>query len=194
MMNRRPPNLHTGFTLLETVVVLGLSVAAFAAITNIFFIFNTTYGYQQAFMAAAGSAGASMNAFEAAVLPASQVLSSHDFNGTTHASATTTLVLELPSLSGSGEVIPGVKDYVAFYASSTELYRVVEADANSARASGVKKLSTTLQTLSFTYDNVDVAKATSVAADIQTQAQFKEHVVQSRLSLQVYLRNAQPTP
>lgn len=167
---------------------------ALVALANLFFIFNSIYGYQQAFMAAAGSSGASMNALEAAVLPASQALSSHNFSGTSYSSATTTLVLELPSVDSLGNIIPGANDYVAFYASSTALYRLTQAYASSVRVSGLKKLSTTLSSLSFTYDNADFTKVTNVTADIQTQAQFKQQTVQSRLREQLYLRNLQPSP
>lgn len=185
---------YSGFTLLETIITLAITVIALLALTNLFFVFNSIYGYQQAFMAAAGSSGAAINAFEAAVLPADQVLASHVFSGTTHTSSANTLVLELPAIDGSGNVIPSAKDYIVFYASSSNLYRLTQADALSARVSGLKKLSTTLQSLTFSYDNADFAKVTNVTTDIQTQAQFKQQAVQSHLQEQMYLRNMQPTP
>lgn len=181
-----------GFTLLEAVIVIGMSVIALIALTNLFLIFNAMYGYQQAFMATAGSSGAAMNAFEAVILPADQVLASHNFNGTTYSSAATVLVLELPAIDSSGNTLPSAKDYVVFYASSENLYRLMQADASSARVSGLKKLSTTLSSLSFTYDNSDFTKVTNVTADIQTQVQFKQQTVQSHLRGKLYLRNVQP--
>lgn len=186
--------MKRAFTLIETIVVVAISAAAFIAMANLFFIFNSIYGYQQAFMAAAGSSGASMNAFELSVLPAEQVLASHNFSGTTHSSGASTLVLELPSINGSGDILSGAKDYVAFYASSTKLYRLTEANAGSARVSSLTQLSSTLLSLGLTYDDIDFTKVTNVIVDIQTQATFKQRVVQSRLREQLYLRNKQPSP
>ncbi|MDP2651800.1 MAG: hypothetical protein Q8O94_01555, partial [bacterium] len=173
-------------------IVIALSVLALGALTNLFLIFNSIYGYQQISMATAGSSAAAMNAFEAAVLPAEEVLASHDFSGTTYSSEATTLVLQLPAVDSSGNIIPNAKDYVAFYTSSTNLYRLVQASAGSMRVSGRTQLSTTLSSLSFTYDDSDFTNVTNIIADIQTQAQFKEETVQSNLHEQLYLRNKQP--
>lgn len=185
--------MKSGFTLVETVIVIGISVMALVALTNLFLIFNSIYGYQQAFMASAGSAGGAMNAFEAAILPAGQVLSSHSFSGTPYSSEATTLVLSLPAMDSSGNIIAGTKDYIVFYSSGTNLYRLTEAGVGSVRISGLKQLSTTLQSISFTYDNEDFTKVTNVIAEIQTQAEFKQQAVQSHLREQLYLRNLQPS-
>lgn len=184
--------MERGFSLIEAVVLTGVSVMALLALVNLFLIFNSIYGYQQVFSAAAGSAGSAMNALEAAILPAERVLSSHDFDGTIHSSATTTLVLQLPAVDGSGDIIPGTSDYVAFYASSTTLYRLTQAGTGSARLSGLTQLSAALFSISFAYDDGDFAKVANVTADIQTQAQFKQQAAQSRLREQLHLRNLQP--
>lgn len=185
---------NRGFTLIESVIIIGITVMALTALVNLFLVFNSIYGYQQAFMATAGSAGSAMNAFEDAVLPSSQVLASHSFGGTVYSSSATVLVLELPAIDGSGSVIMGVNDYIAFYPSSTTLYRLTEAGAGSSRVSGLHLLSSTLNSVSFIYDDPDFTKVTNVTAEIQTQAQFKQHIVQGHLREQLYLRNLQPAP
>jgi len=186
--------MKRGITLVETVVVISITTLALFALTNLFLLFNSTYGYQQAVIATAGSAGSAMNALEAAVLPASEVLVSRDFSDTAYASATTTLVLELPAVDGSGDMLPGAYDYIVFYTSDGTLYRLTEADAGSARTSGLKLLSTTLNSLAFTYDNGDFAQVTNVAVDLETRALVKQEEVLSRLTGQWYLRNWQPSP
>lgn len=183
-----------GLTLIETIVVVAISSAALLALVNLFLIFNSMYGYQRAFVAAAGSAGAAMNALEASILPAERVLASRDFSGTTYASSADTLVLELPAFDASGDIVSGAKDYVAFYASAGTLYRLIEADVQSARHSGRTQLSAVLDALLFTYDTADVTNATNITADIATRAQFKQETVQSHLREQLYLRNAHPLP
>lgn len=183
-----------GFSLIETMVVLGISVAALVALVNLFLMFNAIYGYQQAFIASAGSAGTTMNALEAAILPADQVLASHAFSGDAYTSSATTLVLELPSIDSSGALIVGAKDYVAFYASGASFFRRTEAAEGSMRVSGVKTLSTTVSSISFTYDSADFTKVTNITTDLKMQATFKQQTMQSHLSGQWYLRNRQPSP
>lgn len=190
MKNRiHSPN---GFTITESIIVIGVTVMALIALVNLFLVFNSIYGYQQAFMATAGSAGNAMNAFETAILPADHVLTSHSFSGTTYSSGAMTLILELPAIDSSGNIISGTHDYIAFYSSSATLYRLTVAGAGSTRVSGLKQLSTTLSSLSFSYNDTDFTKVTNVTADIQTQAVFKQQTVQSHLSEQMYLRNFQP--
>lgn len=181
--------MKRGFTLIETIITIGISVLALIALASLVLTFNSMYGYQQAFMTAAGSAGSAMNALEAAVLPSNQVLASHSFSGTTYSSSATVLVLELPAMNGSGNIVAGVKDYIAFYATGAALYRRTLAGAGSVRVSGTKQLSTTLNSISFTYNDPDFTKVTSVTADVQTQAQYKQQTVQGHLNEQLYLRN-----
>ena len=182
--------MRRGTTLVEAVVIVAVSVVVLIALVNLFFVFNMIYGYQQAFIATAGSAGISLNALEASVLPAEAVLVSRSFSGTTYTSGATTLVLALPAVDDSGEMLSGVTDYVAFYASSTEFYRLVEAGAGSVRLSGRTKLSSTLFSVSFTYDNADFTQVRNVTADFETRGTFKQALLTSRLHGSWHLRNA----
>lgn len=181
--------MRRGFSLVETVVTVGISAVALIALVNVFLTFDSVYGYQQASLATAGSAGTAMNALEAAILPAEQVLASRDFSGVVHSSSATTLVLQLPSVDSSGNIISGTKDYISFYPSGTTLYRLTLAGAGSVRASGLQRLSTTLLSVSFTYDDPDFTKVTNILADVRTQAQFKQQTVQGHLSERLFLRN-----
>lgn len=185
--------MRRGYTLIEIVIVIGISTLMLLALVNLFLGFNAIYGYQQIFIATAGSNGTAMNALEAAILPADQVLASHDFNGTVYTSGVTTLVLQLPAINASGAIITGTKDYLVFYTSSGSLFRLMQAGVGSVRVSSLKILSTTLNSIAFTYDNADFASVTNVTADISTQASYKQQAVQSHLSRQWYLRNFQPT-
>jgi len=181
-----------GTTLVETIVLIAISTIALLALINLFLIFNSIYGYQRAFIATAGSAGSAISALEAAVLPAERVLALRSFSGTTYTSTTTSLVLELPAVDASGNLILGAKDYIAFYVSSTTLYHLIEADAGSVRLSGVTTLSTTLSSLSFSYDNADFAQVTRVTAEVETSMLFKTELIGGALRGQWYLRNYSP--
>ncbi len=181
--------MKRGFTLIETLVVVALTVAAFITLTNLLFTFNSLNEYQQISIQTAGSAGTAINDLEAAILPADHVLTSHVFSGISLSSGTTTLILQLPAVDTSGNSIPGVSDYVGFYVSSSSLYRVIAANAASSRSSGVKLLSSTLDSLLFTYNTSTFDEVTNIIVDIRTRATFKQQLVSSTLYGQWYLRN-----
>ncbi|HET9641338.1 MAG TPA: hypothetical protein VFP46_00605 [Candidatus Paceibacterota bacterium] len=182
-------NRTRGFTLLETGIVLGITVFAMAALTNLYVTFTRVYGYEQVYTGMAGSANESMAAIEAAVLPADGVLVSHAFSTGTFTTGTSTLVLELPSIDASGVTLFGLKDYIAIYATSTYLMRRVEANVQSVRVTGTKQLAGSLASLSLTYDNADVTLAKSITASLRMNAQYNGQTASSTLSQVLYLRN-----
>ncbi len=180
---------NRGFTLTETVIVIGLYVVILLAITNAYLSFTRLYAYQQTFVPVAQSAGGALNAITTAVLPASRVLAQYTFSGTTRSSNATTLVLESPSINSSGGVIAGTSDYIAFYLSGTDLYRVTSIGAGSVRTAGTKRVGSMVNSLTFTYDNADFALVTKVDTDIVVQTLVREQIVQSHLRQQISLRN-----
>ncbi len=184
--------MNKAFTLIETIVVVSLTAVIFLSLTNLFLIFNSIYARQQAVLSTAGSADRSQRAFEAAILPAKNVLLSYPFGGTTYTTDSTTLVLQIPSVNSAGTIITGSSDYVAFYIVAGILYRHTLPAAGSIRPAGVLTLSTTVQSLTFTYNNVDFTKVSNVVADIQTLIQYKQEALSSRLIGQWNLRNYSP--
>ncbi len=180
---------NRGFTLFETVLVIGLYVVILLALTNVYLMFTRLYTYQQTFVPVAQSAGGALNAITTAVLPASQVLAQYTFSGTMLSSGTTTLVLESPSLTSSGSIIAGTYDYIAFYLSGIDLYRVTAIGAGSTRVAGTKRVGSMVNSLTFIYDNTDFTLVTKVDTDIIAQTAVRGQTVGSHLRQQTFLRN-----
>lgn len=178
-----------GFTLIETVIVIAITTMMMLAIVALYINFNSLYAYQQTFITTIKSAGGAINAIGDASLPADQVLASHVFSNGTISSGTTALALELPTIDTSGNIVAGKHDYIGFYLTGSDLYQRIEADATSVRTSSTKRVATLVNELSFTYDNVDFTKVTSVAVDITTQLNTKNGPVQTHLHERFYLRN-----
>src|SRR3989344_6623322 len=183
----RLPQKQSAFTLIEIVIVIALSVSVVVALTFLLYTFNKASLYGQVSSQSSDSASALLRDIESLTLPANAVQETHAFSGATYTSTATSLVLELPSIDGSGNVIANAHDYVAFYAVGTNAYRLLEKDAVSGRVAGTKLLSSTLDTLSFAYDNATFADVRTVTVDIQTQAQVKEEVITNHLSQQIRL-------
>ncbi len=180
---------HNGFTLIETVLVIGFYVVVLLALTNAYLMFTRLYAYQQTFVPVAQSAGDALDAITAAVLPASHVLAQYTFSSTTRSSNVTTLVLESPSITSSGSIIAGTYDYIAFYLSGADLYRITAIGAGSVRVAGTKRIGSMVNSLTFVYDNMDFTLVTKVDTDIIAQTVVREQTVGSHLRQQTFLRN-----
>lgn len=177
------------FTLIETVIVVGLAAFTLFVTVQFYLNFNSVLGMDGALMSVSKDAGRIIGETEAVILPASHVLASHAFSGTTYSSNADTLVLELPSINSSGVQIAGKYDYVVLYVSGAMAYLRTLPDAASSRASGTKQLATTVSSLVLTYDDADFTKVTKVDIDIQTEAIVKNETLSVQMHQQTYLRN-----
>lgn len=180
---------YRAFTLVETVITVALTTIIMLALANLYINFNSLYVYQQTFVATANAASNALSAIDAAVLPSDSVVASHTFTGMTLSTATTTLVLEVPSFTSTGEIISGAHDYIGFYLTGTDLYRQVAPDTGSARPAGTKRVAALVDSLEFSYDTADVTQADRISIRITTKLNTKNGPVQTSLERQVYLRN-----
>jgi prepilin-type N-terminal cleavage/methylation domain-containing protein len=177
------------FTLLEVLIVLAITALMFMALITIFIRYNSYFVEQRARITVGQSAAVSMNELHRLSLQADAVVVSHAFGGTTYTSGPSTLVLELPSITSSGDIVDGAHDYVVFYASGTTLYRMFDIAGASARSGGTKALTTALEHIAFTYDNADLASARSITIDLATQVVAKSGAIAQRLTERMYLHN-----
>ncbi len=178
-----------GFTLIETVIVIAFSAVMMLAIAVLAFNFNKISLYNQASIKSSGSASALIREIEDLVFSASEVLASHTFSGSVYSSSQGVLVLEIPSVDVSGNVISNTYDYAVFYVTGTNAYRILETNALSSRSSGTKILSTTISALTFSYNGADMPSTNIVTVDIQAQAYAKQEILSDHLREQIRLRN-----
>lgn len=186
------PHFTTGYTLIEIVIVLGLFGMLTSVLTLLFLNFNGAFLFGNGRIDTAGSANTTMTTAEKLILPARHVLASHVFTSGTYSSASTTLVLELPSHDASGAVISSTYDYAVLYKTGTTIYALVETNAASARRSGTKILSTSASNLTFTYNNADFTQVSMVDIALTMSTSVKQSSVTAGLRQQMYLRNFTP--
>lgn len=178
-----------GLTLVETVVVLGIFLAITAILAVFFLRFNSFFGYQSAVRDTAGSANTALDQMHTALLQATRVAASHTFSGTAYTSGTNVLVLQIPSIDASGNIIVGANDYEAFYATGAALYHTIDANPSSSRVSRTQKISSTVSTLSFTYDSADFSNVTTVTALLNTSENNSHTTATGHGTITVRLRN-----
>lgn len=180
---------NRGFTLIETVIVIALSVSTMVALGLLIYNFNRMSAYEQTSSQSSGSASALIREVESLAFPADAVLQMHMFSSATYSSSPTVLVLEIPSINSSGNVIANTFDYTVFYVVGTNAYRLLEADTLSTRVSGTKLLSSTVSALIFSYNSTDFTSVHTVTVDVQTQARVKQDILSDHRREQIRLRN-----
>lgn len=188
-MNIAHKKRERGFTLIETLTVIFISSLIILAVFTLYANYENLLGTQSALIDTAGSASAVVTDIKSSVLQATHVVTSHSFSGTNYISTTTSLVLELPSRTSAGDIVAGSYDYIAYYASSTGLYRIVDAAVGSSRQSGTRSFSHTLKTLVFSYNDSIFASVSKVTIDITTEEVVKQKSTAAHLNQQMYLRN-----
>ena len=180
---------NSGFSLIETMIVIALSISMMTALGFLIYNFNTTSSYEKTFMQSSNSASAVMREMATLVVPAHSVLQTHTFSGIPRTSSSTALVVGIPSIDNSGNIITNTYDYAAFYVTGTNMYRVLEANASSRRTSDTKQLSATINSLTFGYDAATAASSTIITVDVQTQATVKGETLSDHRHEQISLRN-----
>jgi hypothetical protein len=111
-----------------------------------------------------------------------KAVDTHVIAGTTYTTDFDTLVLELPSVDASQNIITGKYDYQVFYrdpADQSKLKSAVELGAGSSRAGSPQVLNTNLQTINFNYNNqsLDSVSRIEVIISSETSVQHKNLVL-----------------
>ena len=177
------------FTIIEVLVVIAIFSIVMMAVLELYLNFFKTYAIQNATINNSYSAGAILNETENLVHQANAIVGSKVVSGTSYTTGSTTIILEIPSITSSGDIVSGKYDYAVMYLASTGIYRVLSSDAASSRVSGRKLLSEVVNSFSLTYNSGTPALATRVIEDIVTQSQVKQQTLQTHLTGTVYLRN-----
>lgn len=178
-----------GFTLIEMIITIALSLTLMVAATQLYVVYGRTILVEQASINLALGGSSIMDSVRSAGLQANHVVTSHIFSGVTRSSGSSTVIFELPSIDAAGDIIIGSYDYVAIYASGTSVYRVTDAAAGSVRRSEEKLLTTALDALSFTYDSASFNEVASVTASATTSALVRGATTQKHFYQHIYLRN-----
>jgi Tfp pilus assembly protein PilE len=183
-------NKKIGFTLLETTITVAIILIISGVLSGFYVNYYRIYHRQQSIFNMVNSASLAANDLQNLVLQASQIITSHSFSGNVYSTDSDTLVLEIPSVDSSGNIISGTYDYVAFYATGTSFYKLIEANAASDRTSEQKRLSNVLSSAVFTYNNTDLSLANKIETEMhfQTTAGGNETISYSLQPI-LYLRN-----
>jgi len=178
-----------GFTIVEILVAVGIFALIALAMIDLFISNNALIKSEEATIDVVGTASKVAGEVQTYAMQADAVVLSHDFSGVTYTSGTSTLILELPAIDGSGSIVGSEYDYIVFYSASSSAYRIINTSLSSARAGGKRLLGDSLDSLTFTYDALNPMDATKIEVDVQTAKQTGKRNSQTHVRQQIYLRN-----
>lgn len=168
----RPP---AGLSLMEMMVVIGIMMMLLLLITQIFALNYDIFAKQS--KRTDNEVGAILAAKTISQMSrgALAVEASRTIGGTLYTSSDSQLVLKIPSVDASNNIIAGQYDYVAFYRSptqTTKIFAVTEAYSGSIRKSNTRLITAYNTALIFRYNNPSPASANRVSMlVINTQTQ-----------------------
>lgn len=141
-----------GITLVEALLTLGIAVVV-GAMLLVIMVNSAGLFYQQSGKVEQGlSVNDALLSMKETIRGASQVSSSYPETGSpTYTSSSTQLVLKIPSINSSGDIISGVFDYFVFFKDSDKLRLKTFPDSQSSRKAQDQIFSTKLDSLIFEY-------------------------------------------
>ncbi len=179
-----------GFTIMELVVVIALCSVLLLGLLALFDWHSKVFTLEQADVRATGSVRSVMNNMTKYVAQGITLESSRTISGTTYTTDADTVIVKIPSVDSSGNVIASTYDYVAYNLSNGSVTQVIEAGSGTVRTAGSKLLAENVQSFSLTYDNATAALATYVVVDIQTRVTTKgTSAATARSTDTIFLRN-----
>jgi len=181
--------MRRAFTLIEVIVVIAISAVITLATVQFYIVYGRVIISQKSAIEVALGGSNIIDAVRSAGLPASHIVASHVFAGTTYNTGATTAIFEIPAADNAGAVILGAYDYVCIYALGSIVYRLTDASLGSARTSGQNQLTNVLGELRFTYDAADYTLAKSVVVSATTSLITRGEPTQAYFHEHVFLRN-----
>jgi prepilin-type N-terminal cleavage/methylation domain-containing protein len=184
-----PMSRETGFTLIEVVIATSIVAILIGALYGLFEGYGRLRSYGEAQIITVEQARDAMDAIEKYVSQAHRVLASQTVNGQPYVSSTSTLVLQLPAVNASQDIVNGAWDYVVFFQSGSNFFRSLQPNASSVRPAGQKLMSDSVAGAVFTYDNIDFDQVRTVTVQIDVQRVVRQRTVSSNTSGLIELKN-----
>lgn len=191
-MARLTNNRWAGLSLMEAIVVVGVMTIIMFIVTQIFIINYDLFLKQSKRTDNETGAVTAARTVSQMARGAVSVEQSHGFDGDLVVSSSTALVLKLPSIDGSGNIVPNTYDYVGFYRDATEtnkMFAIIDADDASVRVDSDRLITNYNQMLDFRYNNPTITEASRISIYILNQQIQKDIELNTRGWTSIFLRN-----
>lgn len=181
-----------GISVMETISVIGIMTIVLVMVAQMFSSGYNIYFLQGARIDAEVGAVLATRAISEAARGATEVEASSVINGTTYTSDGDTLVLKLPSVNASNDIIAGSFDHMAVFIDPSDSKLVKTATqiaTNSKRASGTRLITGSNLTLAFHYNEPVITDSTRVQAYLVNTQTRRTTTVTAKSWTAIFLRN-----
>ena len=158
----------SGFTLIEVIIVVFLVGVLSLVVSKLLMGQDKIYHTQSMELGVTGDARVALDDIDSFVRMADMLVSSQE--GFTLGPQT--LILQIPSINASSQIIPATFDYVVYRLNGANLDRILTPNALSSRTSGTKRLASRIVSLVFSYDNGNPSLVKNVTTNLTTQESY----------------------
>lgn len=183
-----------GITLVETLVAVTILIVIGVALAQTTIITLDISSRQSRSYALETNASILLKTFNDNFGHASGIELARTFGATAYTSSSTTLILRIPALDSSHDIISGVYDYIVFFrdpVDTTHIKYTIDAGAGSIRTSGTKTLTTNNSVLTFRYNAQDIVSANRISIALEQTQTHRNTTLTTTGWTSLFLHNTQ---
>ena len=183
---------NRGITLIETMIGLAISALLVVILSYCLVIVLRLNEAQKTISALTSSTDRGIYRISSNIQQSSQILSSAVISGTTYTTSSSVLVLKIPTVNSSGQIISGSYDTVVYRRNPSdlsELQEITDAETGSTRFDGTHIIARFVTNLLFRYNNSNYSSASTATVFLKTGATVRGVLKESANQTTVRLRN-----
>ena len=183
---------NRGITLIETMIGLAISALLVVILSYCLVIVLRLNEAQKTVSALTSSTDRGIYRVSSSIQQSSQILSDAVISGTTHTTSSSALVLKIPTVNSSGQIISGSYDTVVYRRNPSdlsELQEITDAETGSARFDGTHLIARFVTNLLFRYNNSNYSLASTATVFLKTGTTVRGVLKESANQTTVRLRN-----
>jgi prepilin-type N-terminal cleavage/methylation domain-containing protein len=177
--------MQKGFTIIETLIVIVLVGVMLIVLSEFFFGTSNMYRSQDAELQVNFAARVALDDIDAYVRQATVALGYFDI----YTAGPTVLILELPSIDSSQQIIPGIFDQVIISKTGSQIFRRVIPNLLSSRIAEEKLLADNVTSLVFEYNDLDYAQVSEITTTLNISNDTGKELRTLDISSRSTLRN-----
>lgn len=190
-----PPSLKLrgtspGLTLLETIIAIGIASIVMLVLSGIFLAQGRFFAIQDAISETRIHSSRVLDTAGLFLSSADSVIANHTINGRAYVTSTNTLIVRLPSLDDSGDIVSGNYDYLALGLNPDDPTRFMydlQSATGTARTSGKFVKAQFVDKLIFRYNTVSPTSATVIDLYVRTTKTARDRIIQMPLGRIYYI-------
>lgn len=183
---------NRGITLIETMIGIFISVLLMIILSYCLVIVLRLNEAQKTISALTSSTDRGIYRISSSIEQSSQIQTSAVISGTTYTTSSTVLVLKIPSVNSSGQIIAGSYDTVVYLrnpSSASEIQEITDAQTGSTRFDGTHIIARFVTNLLFRYNNSTYSSSSMATVFLKTGATVRGALKESANQITVRLRN-----